>query len=76
MPGSFLIEKLLTPPLSGSNASEILSTQGPDLSPALQLLLVDFYIAGALRLGDGVEFGDILGDFRHRIPRATDSRKG
>jgi len=61
MPGDFYIERLLTPPLSGSNAREVLSTQGPDLSPALQLLLVDFYIAGALRLGDGVEFGDILG---------------
>ena len=43
------------------NAGTSRSTQGPDLAPALEVLLVDLHVVSALGLGDGEEFGDVLG---------------
>ena len=37
------------------------STQGPNLASALKVLLVDLHVVGALGLGDGEEFGNVLG---------------
>lgn len=36
-------------------------TQGPDLASALEVLLVDLHVVGALGLGDGEKLGDVLG---------------
>jgi len=61
MPGDFYNQRPIPPRIPGSNAREILPTQSPDLSPALEVLPVDFYVACTLGFSDGVEFGDILG---------------
>ena len=48
-------------PGANLNAGTSRFTQGPDFAPALEVLPVDLHVVGALGLGDGDEFGDVLG---------------